>query len=53
MRTALQLYKNHKLSFGKAAELVAISREEFFIELETELQRTFLLNSSGIGIALI
>jgi len=34
MRTALQLYKNHKLSFGKAAELVAISREEFLIELD-------------------
>jgi predicted HTH domain antitoxin len=32
--TALQLYKNHKLSFGKAAELVAISREEFLIELD-------------------
>ncbi len=32
--TALQLYKNHKLSFGKAAELAGISRDEFLIELD-------------------
>ena len=32
--TALQLFKNHKLSFGKAAELAGISRAEFLIELD-------------------
>ena len=32
--TALQLYKNHKLSFGKAAELAGISRDEFLIEVD-------------------
>lgn len=32
--TALQLYKNHKLSFGKASELANISKEELLIELE-------------------
>ena len=32
--TALQLYKNHKLSFGKAAELAGISRDDFLIELD-------------------
>ena len=32
--TALQLFKNHKLSFGKAAELAGISRDEFLIELD-------------------
>ena len=32
--TALQLYKNHKLSFGKASELANVSKEELLIELE-------------------
>ncbi len=32
--TALQLFKNHKLSFGKAAELAGISKDEFLIELD-------------------
>ena len=32
--TALQLFKKHKLSFGKAAELAGISRDEFLIELD-------------------
>jgi predicted HTH domain antitoxin len=31
---ALQLFKKHKLSFGKAAELAGISRDEFLIELD-------------------
>ena len=32
--TALQLFKNHKLSVGKAAELANMSRDEFLIELD-------------------
>ena len=32
--TALQLFKNHKLSFGKAAELAVLSKDEFLIELD-------------------
>lgn len=32
--TALQLFKNHKLSFGQAAELAGLSRENFLIELD-------------------
>lgn len=32
--TALQLFKNHKLSFGKASELANVSKEELLIELE-------------------
>ena len=32
--TALQLFKNHKLSFGKAAELAGLSKDEFLIELD-------------------
>lgn len=32
--TAQQLYKSHKLSFGKAAELAGMSKEEFMIELD-------------------
>ncbi len=32
--TALQLFKRHKLSFGKAAELAGISRDEFLLELD-------------------
>ena len=32
--TALQLYKKHKLSFGKAAELAGISRDDFLFELD-------------------
>jgi predicted HTH domain antitoxin len=31
---ALQLFKKHKLSFGKAAELAGISRDEFLLELD-------------------
>ena len=31
--TALQLFRKHKLSFGKAAELARVSRDEFLIEL--------------------
>lgn len=30
---ALQLYKNHELSFGKAAELAGISKNKFLIAL--------------------
>lgn len=32
--TALHLFKKHKLSFGKAAELAGISRDEFLLELD-------------------
>lgn len=32
--TALQLFKKHKLSFGKAAELAGVSKDEFLIELD-------------------
>ena len=32
--TALQLFKNHKLSFGKAAELAGLSKDEFLMELD-------------------
>lgn len=32
--TALQLFKRHKLSFGKAAELAGISRDGFLLELD-------------------
>ena len=32
--TALQLFKRHKLSLGKAVELAAISRERFIIALD-------------------
>ncbi|WP_446012095.1 UPF0175 family protein [Candidatus Electrothrix sp.] len=32
--TALQLFKKHKLSFGKAAELAGVARDEFLIELD-------------------
>ena len=31
---ALQLFKNHKLSFGQAAELAAMNKEKFLIELD-------------------
>lgn len=31
---ALQLFKNHKLSFGQAAELAGMSKERFLIELD-------------------
>ncbi len=31
---ALQLYKNHKLSFGKAIDLAGIGREDFLTELK-------------------
>lgn len=34
LATALELYKNHKLSFGKAAELAGISKNEFLIALD-------------------
>lgn len=32
--TALQRFKNHKLSFGQAAELASLSRGAFLIELD-------------------
>lgn len=32
--TALQLYKDHKLSFGQAAELAGMKREHFLVELD-------------------
>lgn len=32
--TALQLFKKHKLSFGKAAALAGISKNEFLIEMD-------------------
>jgi len=32
--TALQLFKKHKLSFGKASELAGVSKDEFLIELD-------------------
>jgi predicted HTH domain antitoxin len=32
--TALQLFKRHKLSLGKAAELAAMSRERFMTALD-------------------
>jgi predicted HTH domain antitoxin len=31
---ALQLFKNHKLSFGQAAELAGLSKDRFLIELD-------------------
>ena len=34
LHSALQLFKKHKLSFGKAAELAGRSRDEFLIELD-------------------
>ena len=34
LHTALHLFKKHKLSFGKAAELAGISRDEFLLELD-------------------
>lgn len=34
LSTALQLLRNHKLSFGKAAELAGISRDDFLLELD-------------------
>ena len=32
--TAMQFYKNHKLSFGKAAELAGLSKDAFLKELD-------------------
>jgi predicted HTH domain antitoxin len=32
--TALQLFKRHKLSLGKAAELAGLDREQFMVELD-------------------
>ncbi len=32
--TALQLFKNHKLSFGQAAELAGVSRQDLLTELD-------------------
>jgi len=32
--TALQLFKNHKLSFGQAADLAGMSRENFLTEVD-------------------
>lgn len=32
--TALQLFKSHKLSIGKAAELAGMSKDRFLIELD-------------------
>ena len=34
LHTALHLFKKHKLSFEKAAELVGITRDEFLLELD-------------------
>ena len=31
---ALQLFKNHKLTFGQAAELAGVNKEKFLIELD-------------------
>ena len=31
---ALQLFKNHKLSFGQAAELAGMNKEKFLVELD-------------------
>ena len=31
---ALQLFKDHKLSFGKAVKLAGISKDEFLIKLD-------------------
>ena len=31
---ALQLFKNHKLTFGQASELAGMKKEEFLIELD-------------------
>jgi predicted HTH domain antitoxin len=32
--TALQLFKRHKLSIGKAAELAGMDKEQFMVELD-------------------
>lgn len=32
--TALQFYRSHKLSLGKAAELAGLSKSEFIFELD-------------------
>ena len=32
--TALYLFKEHKLSFGQAAELAGLKREHFLVELD-------------------
>lgn len=32
--TALQLFKNHKLTFGQAAELAGMNKERFLVELD-------------------
>ncbi|HEX9652871.1 MAG TPA: UPF0175 family protein [bacterium] len=32
--TALQLFKNHKLTFGQATELAGMNREEFLSEVD-------------------
>ena len=32
--TALQLFKNHKLSLGKAAELAGMNKDQFILELD-------------------
>ncbi len=31
---ALQLFKNHKLTFGQAAELAGMNKERFLVELD-------------------
>lgn len=31
---ALQLFKNHKLTFGQAAELAGMKKERFLVELD-------------------
>ena len=32
--TALQLFKDHKLTFGQAAELAGMKKERFLVELD-------------------
>ena len=46
--TALQLYKTHKLSFGKAAELANMSREEFLIKLDRNKIDFFAYDSAEL-----
>ena len=48
--TALMLFKNHKLTFGSAAELAGVSRQEFLLELDK--QKIDLINYSPTDLSI-